>query len=130
MNCLSYYDINDPRSQDFRPYGLNTKSPFVAAKSYADLDMTTNYVSPITYASFSEPFFEVQLKHPTTTSTNEVLDTLLYHKQNKWIDLRTRVVFVDINFYNNNIDQACIMRLTAEITQGGELLYILYVNIM
>jgi hypothetical protein len=39
----------------------------------------------------------------------------------RWVDARTRVVFVEVNFYSPNIDQFCALKLVFEFSPSGAL---------
>jgi hypothetical protein len=107
----------------FRYDGLNgeTGEPldYITVADGRSIPFVSTYRSheAVTYPS---PAFAVTLS-PTLTQerAHEVIEDLI---ASKYIDLQTKAIFIDLNVYNPTIKRFCMIRLLAELDDGGRIM--------
>jgi hypothetical protein len=106
-------------SEDRTTYGLD--GSYVADSKFG-YGKGSNYLAPLSGITYYTGPFVVYLDNPAITKDPEgVLKILKGLRENGWVDLKTKVIFIDINIYNPSTRRWVLMRFVAEFLDGGGL---------
>ena len=77
-------------------------------------------LSPTTSVEYEHPNVFTVLPNPHGPNAADEADAILANLQeNRFVDLRTRAVFVDFTIYNPMLDFSCVIRMAGELPDSG-----------
>ncbi|XP_023219892.1 polycystic kidney disease 2-like 2 protein isoform X2 [Centruroides sculpturatus] len=109
--CFSPYSLS---AEDTKPFGLMNGTAWTF---YRDSNML-NYHYKGEVGEYYSGGFYIDLG----ITKKEAHQTVLFLKQNKWIDRSTRVIFLDFSLYNSNVNLFCLIKLIWELPNTGGIL--------
>ena len=115
----------DELFEDTRPFGRGAKNftfegwNGTDTASERDVLFSDTTLDVVSWREIPAPAFSVVLPNKDGAEAKRMVDYII---DNKYIDLHTKVVLVDLFVYNVQLNSMCAIRITAQFTKAGGVL--------